>query len=85
VVVLPDGEAVILGYATLPHTSVSYSTLRRIDARGNILWQRWLGRGVEIYAMAPGGAKACLVTGEASLEGSSLRKTALVVMKTNVK
>jgi len=84
-VVLPDGEVAVLGYATLPHTSVSYSTLRRIDARGNILWQRWLGRGVEIYAMAPSGAKACLVTGEALLEGSSLRKTALVVMKTNVK
>jgi len=77
----PDGEALILGYATLPHSSVSYTTLRRIDERGNILWRRWLGRGMEIYALAVDGGKACFLTGREIPRNSSSRKTGLVVMK----
>jgi len=85
IVALPDGEALVLGYATLPHTSVSYSTLRGIGPQGNVLWRRWLGRGVEIYAMASGGAKACLVAGEVALKESFFRKITLVVIKIRVK
>jgi len=77
----PDGEILILGDATLPHSSVSYATLRRIDGWGNILWERWLGRGMEIYALMAGGGKACFLTGKEIPRNSSSRKAELVVMK----
>ncbi|MCP3892056.1 MAG: hypothetical protein GY702_24780 [Desulfobulbaceae bacterium] len=75
-----DKEIFILGKSTLPYTSIDYSTLHRLDFKGNIHWQRWLGTKFQAMNMVYGASSQLILSGKQGRDGEQSMYGDLMVL-----